>query len=76
MLKPRLEALKCGDRKYQGQPCGRGHSGERYVTSRACVQCEIERTQKGIEMRRVERETKTSSTDFRHRILMLGTYQG
>lgn len=37
--KYRLEALNLGDRFYRGDPCKRHHSGARYASTGACVQC-------------------------------------
>lgn len=36
---PRIEAAVCGESKYAGNPCKRGHTGLRYVLSGDCVEC-------------------------------------
>ena len=37
-------ARALGLKTYQGKPCKRGHSGERYASHRACVECGRDRT--------------------------------
>ena len=32
-------ARETGKPTYQGKPCPHGHSGERYTSNRACVEC-------------------------------------
>lgn len=73
-LKTRAEALKCGDRKYQGRPCQYGHDGARYITSRACVKCECTRKRKDSDERRAVRVHQKDPTAYGRRVLMLGTY--
>ena len=34
-----MKAAKAGARRYRGAPCLRGHDGERYTSTGACVQC-------------------------------------
>ena len=36
---PRKIAKSLGQKRYQGAPCPKGHSGIRYVTSMDCVEC-------------------------------------
>ena len=35
----RLLAASRGEKKYEGKKCRRAHSGLRYVSSNACVEC-------------------------------------
>jgi hypothetical protein len=36
---PKLKAKSQGKKRYMGQPCIHGHSGERYVRNNTCVEC-------------------------------------
>jgi hypothetical protein len=36
---PKLKARSQGKKRYMGQPCIHGHSGERYVRNNTCVEC-------------------------------------
>ena len=39
MLPAKRDAIARGERYYRGSPCQRGHMGERYVSTGACVDC-------------------------------------
>lgn len=38
-ISPRVEAAKARLKKYQGEPCSRGHDGVRYTSTGSCVDC-------------------------------------
>ena len=48
----REAAHRLGRRTYRGQPCRRGHSGERYVSTWHCVECHAERANYGEALHR------------------------
>lgn len=39
-LKQYDDAIKAGDRYYQGKPCPHGHPGHRYTRNRHCISCQ------------------------------------
>ena len=55
------------DKHYQGAPCNRGHSGERYISNGVCVMCEIARKAAYRAAHREQAKTYTAAWTAAHR---------
>nr|WP_303202015.1 hypothetical protein [Hafnia paralvei] len=67
----RIEAIKRGEKKYQGNPCMYGHT-ERRVSNGSCIECGKAKRKEG---RRKEsyKKISTNENDYNHKVMIIGS---
>jgi len=61
------EARAAGLRHFQGVPCAKGHSGERYISDRSCVPCKLAVVRPPTDKKRAADRAKYAADPTRRR---------